>query len=134
MKKGKMLGQFYDILKKIIVSFLIVFLLYFTTKFIDHFTYKYFVFPFISIIIIFICGVNVGKSLEKMKYHENSSSFMKNKIEEQTEFYVNDTRDIITNKKILKELEDGDIVHVKSNRNYNIEEIEQNNSDIGSVE
>ena len=129
MKKGRTIGQFMDIFIKIICSFGLVFALYFITKFLDSFTFKYFIFPFISIIIIFICGINVGRSLEKIKHNESTGVFTKipiNNEESETEFYVNDTRQIITNKKILKELEDGDIVHVKTNKNYNIEEEKQN--------
>ena len=118
MRRGKTIGQFLDVLYKILIAFIIVFVLYFIGNFIETFAYDYFIFPFLSIIIIFVCGVNVGKSLEKIKHNESTGIFTKDikkdTNENITEFIIEDTREIITNKKILKELEDGDKVHVKT--------------------
>lgn len=126
MKKGKFIRQLADILMKIFSAFIIVFILYFTTKIIKDFAYTYFVFPLISIVIIFVCGINVGRSLEKVKRNEPVGCFTKKiKVNNSnldniigTEFIVKDTRRCITNKKILKEVEDGDKIHVKVT-NYN---------------
>lgn len=128
MKKARLFGQFLDVIYKILFAFIIVFLLYFLGKILDSSSYDYFVFPFISVVIIFVCGVNVGKSLEKIKHHESSGVFTKSsdcnkKTEAVTEFYVDDTRPIITNKKILKDLEEGNKVHIKT---YEINEPEEN--------
>ena len=123
MKKSKTFGQILDILTKILGAFIIVFLLYFIGKIINTFAYNYFIFPFASVIIVFVCGINVGKSLEKIKHREAIGVFSKERKKNykdigKTEFVVRDRRQILTNKKILKELEDGEIVHVK-NYQYN---------------
>lgn len=126
MGKGRFIGQLMDILLKIFSTFIIVFVLYFSTKIIKDFAYTYFIFPLVSIVIIFICGINVGKALEKVKRNEPIGFFTKRRNERNektdsvigTEFIIKDTRRVITNKKILKEVESGDKVHVKVN-NYN---------------
>lgn len=123
LKKGKIIRQTTDIFVKIVFAFILVFLLFILSEMINNFAYDYFVFPFLSIIIIFVCGVNVGKSLEKMKNNESIGFFTKIKAvenNEKTEFYINDKIQIITNKKILKEVEDGDKVHIKT---FNYDEI-----------
>ena len=73
--------------------------------------------------IVFICGVKVGSSLEKMRKNESIGLFTKNKNvtnkKSDTEFFVKDNYEIVTNKKILKE-EVGDRVHIKT---FNYDEI-----------
>ena len=124
MNKGRTLKQTIDILAKIMISFIIVFVLYIISKIVNNFAYDYFIFPFISFIIVFICGINVGKGLEKMKVKSESNTFeisdarTENDLESKTIFHVNDKVEIVTNKKIIKELENGEIVHVKT-FNYN---------------
>ena len=110
-----------DILIKILLAFLLVFGLFSFSEIINSFAYDYFVFPLISTIIIFVCGVNVGKSLERIKNNVSIGFFTKVKEvrnNEKTEFYINDNIQIVTNKKILKEVQDGDKVHIKT-FNYN---------------
>lgn len=121
MKKGKTIRQTMDIFTKIVIAFVLVYLLFILSEIINNFAYDYFIFPFFSILIIFICGVNVGKSLERMKRNISIGYFSKSKDvndNEKTEFYINDRIQIITNKKILKEVQDGDKVHIKT-FNYN---------------
>lgn len=118
MKKGSSLGAMLDISLKIIFSFAIVFAVYLVSKEVNNFAFSYFVFPFISYIVIFICGINVGKSLEKIKNNESTGLFTKKKkSENRTEFKINERIMAYTNKKIIKQLENGDRVHVKA-KNY----------------
>ena len=70
MRKGKFLKETLDILTKIFVAFVIVFIFYFASEKINNFAFDYFIFPLVSIITIFICGINVGRSLEKLKTNE----------------------------------------------------------------
>ena len=121
MREKRNLNQTIEILKKIIISFSIVFILYLISYLVNNFAFDYFIFPFISFIVVFVCGIHVGKGLEKMKcatysgYSEKNDEDNKN---DKTEFHVNDRVKIVTNKKIIKELENGEIVHVKT-FNYN---------------
>ncbi len=118
MKKGSSLGAMLDISLKIIFSFAIVFAVYLVSKEVNNFAFSYFVFPFISYIVIFICGINVGKSLEKIKNNESTGLFTrKKKNESRTEFKINERIIAYTDKKIIKQLENGDRVHVKA-KNY----------------
>ena len=118
MKKGSSLGAMLDISLKIIFSFAIVFAVYLVSKEVNNFAFSYFVFPFISYIVIFICGINVGKSLEKIKNNESIGLFTrKKKNESRTEFKINERIIAYTDKKIIKQLENGDRVHVKA-KNY----------------
>lgn len=118
MKKGSSLGAMLDISLKIIFSFAIVFAVYLVSKEVNNFAFSYFVFPFVSYIVIFICGINVGKSLEKIKNNESTGLFTrKKKNESRTEFKINERIMAYTNKKIIKQLENGDRVHVKA-KNY----------------
>lgn len=127
MRKPRLIGQFMDVIYKIIIAFVIVFVFYFVSRFVNSFAYQYFIFPFMSVVVVFICGISVGRSLEKIKHNEPTGIFTRDKKESEntqiTEFIIDDTREIITNKKILKELEDGDIVHVKTNRMHEPEEV-----------
>lgn len=127
MKKPGLIGQFMDVIYKIIIAFIIVFGLYFISKFVNSFAYEYFIFPFISVVVIFVCGINVGRALEKIKHNESTGIFTKQKKENDdgkgTEFIIDDTKEIITNKKILKELEEGEIVHVKTNQMHEPEDV-----------
>lgn len=121
MKKGKTLRQTGDIIIKILTAFMVVSVLYVISKFVNNFAYDYFIFPFLSMIIIFVCGINVGKALERIKNNISIGFFTKVKEvknSEKTEFYINDKIQIVTNKKILKEVQDGDKVHIKT-FNYN---------------
>lgn len=124
MRKGNFFAQTLDILTKIFSSFILVFLLYFISEKVNYFAYNYFIFPTVIIIIIFVCGLNVGRSLEKIKRNEEIGFFTKRKKNvkeesyEPTEFIVKDTTRIVTNKKILKEVEDGNQIHIKV-MNYN---------------
>ena len=124
MKKGKTFGQILDILLKIIYAFIILLFLYFVGEFIENVVYHYFILPLVSFITVFICGVNVGKSLEKIKRGESVGFFTKSKGEvenERTEFVINDNIRITTNKKVLKEFKDGDKVHLKA---FNYDDID----------
>ena len=107
---------------KIVLAFILVFGLFALSEIINYFAYDYFVFPFLSVLIIFVCGVNVGKSLERIKNNKSIGFFTKtkeiSKNNDKTEFYINDRIQIVTNKKILKEVQDGDKVHIKT-FNYN---------------
>ena len=77
-----------------------------------------------------MCGVNVGKSLEKIKDNKSIGAFTKEKEklknDERTEFYVNDRIQIVTNKKILKEVQEGNKVHIKM---FDYNEIEYKKSE-----
>ena len=124
MKKGKTLGQILDILLKIVYAFVILLSLYFIGEFVENVVYHYFILPLVSFITVFICGINVGKSLEKIKHNESVGFFTKSKEDnknEKTEFIINDSIKITTNKKVLKEFKDGDKVHLKS---FNYDDID----------
>ena len=123
MKKAKLLRQTLDISVKIFSAFVIVFILYYLSNIIEDFSYNYFIFPLVSIIIIFVCGIKVGQALEKMKRNEAIGFFTKHmntskRRYEQTEFTIHDTKRFGVNKKILKQYEDGDKIHIKV-FNYN---------------
>ena len=124
MKKGRIFSQMLDIIIKIMIAFVFVFVLYLISKLVNNFAYDYFIFPFLSIIIIFVCGVKVGIALERVRDNKSIGIFTKPKQEEQnlkeTEFTVKERTEIITNKKILKEDEE-DRVHVKS---FNFDDID----------
>ena len=130
MRKAKTLKSSIDIFVKILTAFFVVFILYLVSKGINNFVYDYFFFPFISFIIVFICGINVGKGLERMKKNQQNKPYQYDNFKEETktEFHVNERVKIITNKKILKELEDGNIVHVKT-FNYNEIDMEEKDGD-----
>lgn len=117
MKKRQTFKQTLDILSKIFVAFFIVFILYKLNINVDVYAYNYFTFPLVSIIVIFICGINVGISLERIKDNKSIGFFTrinsKNKKEEKTEFVINEKSEIITSKKILKDSEKNDKVHIK---------------------
>lgn len=118
MKNIGFVKQTADIFFKILISFIIVFLLYFSSEFVNNFAYDYFVFPLLAITVIFLCGVNVGRSLEKIKTNQNlvvknNSASKKTETVGKTEFIINDTNNVSKNKKILKEVEDGDKIHIK---------------------
>ena len=126
MKRFRFIRQTLDILLKIISAFIIVFIMYFVSSIVNNFAYDYFIFPLISITVIFVCGINVGRSLEKMKTNESIGYFTKkgmkrqenNDLEDRTEFIVGDSIRISTNKKVLKEVKEGNKVHIKV-MNYN---------------
>lgn len=135
MIKLKFFRQTLDILVKIFSAFVIVFIFYFLGKIIEDFAFDYFVFPLVAVVTIFVCGVNVGRSLEKLKTNEAIGFFTKNiKKEstetfdptEKTEFIIKDTSRIVTNKKILKEVQDGDKIHLKV---FNYNDFEQDESE-----
>ena len=138
MKKGNSIRQAIDILLKIAFAFIIVFVFYFVCKIIGSFAYNYFIFPLVSITIIFICGVNVGRSLEKLKTNDPIGFFTRknknvettNELYEKTEFTIQDTYRVVENKKILKEVAEGDKIHIKV-FNYNdiINDAESGNGD-----
>lgn len=118
MKRGSSLGAMLDIMVKIIFSFAIVFAVYLVSKEVNNFAFSYFIFPFISYIVIFICGINVGKSLEKIRNNESTGIFTRKKNNKgRTEFKINERIIAYTDKKIIKQLENGDRVHVKA-KNY----------------
>lgn len=134
MKKGKTLRQTCDIIIKILTAFMIVSVLYIISRFVNNFAYDYFVFPFLSMIIIFVCGINVGKALERIKNNISIGFFTKVKEiknNEKTEFYINDKIQIVTNKKILKEVQDGDKVHIKT-FNYNEINLDKKDQESGN--
>ena len=123
MKKGRFFRQTIDVYIKILSAFIIVFVLYFISEIVNNFAYDYFIFPLISITVIFMCGVNVGRSLEKIKINESIGYFTKDDKKDEscaksTEFVISDNGREVTNKKILKEIKDGDKVHIKV-FNYN---------------
>lgn len=135
MIKLKFFRQTLDILVKIFSAFVIVFVFYFLGKIIEDFAFDYFIFPLVAVITIFVCGVNVGRSLEKLKTNEAIGFFTKNIKEEsaetfdpteKTEFIIKDTGRIVTNKKILKEVQDGDKIHLKV---FNYDDFEQDESE-----
>ena len=124
MKKGKTFGQILDILLKIVYAFVILLSLYFIGEFVENVVFHYFILPLVSFVTVFICGINVGKSLEKIKHNESVGFFTKSKEEnknEKTEFIINDSVKITTNKKVLKEFKDGDKVHLKA---FNYDDID----------
>lgn len=127
MIKGKFIRQTLDILTKIFLAFIIVFTVYYVSEKTNNFVYDYFIFPLIFILTIFMCGISVGRSLEKLKTNEAIGFFTKRnakemkvekEIMEKTEFIIRDNSRVVTNKKILKEVKDGDKVHIKV-FNYN---------------
>ena len=123
MKKRRFFRQTLDVSMKILSAFVIVFVLYFISTLVNNFAYDYFVFPLISVTVIFVCGVNVGRSLEKIKVNDAIGFFTKEDKKEEinnktTEFVINDSGREVTNKKVLKEIKDGDKVHIKV-FNYN---------------
>lgn len=117
MKKSKTIRQFLDIFLKIAISFIVVFVFFYLTKFINSFAYNYFIFPFVSIIVIFICGVKVGRSLEKIKNNESTGIFTLTKNDGQfdnTEFTVKEIEVVNKDKKIIKQEDNEEKVHVKT--------------------
>lgn len=125
MKKSKTFSQILDILTKIVCAFIILFVLYLIGEFLEDFAYHYFVFPLVSFVTVFVCGLNVGRSLEKIKHNESIGHFTRSKEDgiknEKTEFVIRDNIKITTNKKVLKEFKDGDKVHLKT---FNYDDID----------
>lgn len=124
MRKSKSIGELLDITIKVLLPFMIVFFIYFISEKINDFAFSYFIFPFISCIIVFVCGINVGKSLEKIKNNEPIGIFTKNKNDksEITEFKINERLIVKTDKKIIKQLENGERVHIKAKNFDDLEE------------
>lgn len=131
MKKTYIFVQTLDILTKIIVVFMVLFMFYLVDKFINNFAYHYFVFPLSCFVSVFICGISVGKSLEKIKDNEPIGFFTRGlksnkRFDNRTEFEIKDNLRITTNKKVLKEFKEGDSVHLKI---FNYNDIEKNKED-----
>ena len=68
--------------------------------------------------------------MEKIKDNKAIGIFTKirgmDKKETKTEFIIKDSYEIVTNKKILKEIEDGDKVHIKT---FNYDEVSLDNKE-----
>ena len=123
MRKKYFFKQLIEVFIKIIFSFLIIFGLYFVSWLTNDFSYNYFIFPLLSIIVIFVCGISIGRYLERMKHVDYNSVQSKTNNQEielngDTEFIISDTSRDSTSKKVLKEVVDGDKVHIKV-FNYN---------------
>ena len=138
--KRKTIRYTFDIFSKIFWSFLAVGIFYAISLFVNDFGYDYFIFPLVSFLIIFMCGVNVGKALEKMSksttigHVSNYSVRAKNNknVVDHTVFKVNeDTDRVVTTKKILKEVKEDDKIHIKV-FNYN-DLVMNDNSDINDI-
>lgn len=113
MKKNSTINQTVNIMIKIFVAFIIVYFLYFLGEKTNNFTYDYFIFPILAILVIFICGVKVGRALERMKNSQTKTNTVKNNKDVNTEFVIQERKAIITNKKVISEKYFEDKIHKK---------------------
>jgi len=113
MKKNSTINQTVNIMIKILIAFIVVYLLYFIGEKTNNFTYDYFIFPLLAILVIFMCGIKVGRTLERMKYNQTKGTSFKNNKDINTEFVVQERKAIITNKKVFNEKEFEEKVHKK---------------------
>ena len=111
MKKNYTFNQTINIISKILIAFILVYLLYYIGEKTNSFTYDYFIFPILAVLIIFICGVKVGRTLESMKTKQSKSINVKNN--KNTEFIVPERVAIVTNKKVVSEKDFEEKVHKK---------------------
>ena len=117
MKKSKIIWNYIDMFITVIAVFFVIFVVYIITEGLERYVYRYAVFPFVAVILIFSLGIFLGNAIEKTKKNKPIGVFsakMAQIRKKKNVFIFSDNGVPYTpRKEIIEEIKSGEIVHVK---------------------
>lgn len=124
MKKSKSIWNYIDLISQIILIGIIIIGVYYITESMERYFYRYTVFPFIAVILIFLLGILVGRGAEKTKHNKPIGLISKKMYQirkKQNIFVFSDEGETyVSDKEIVEEIRSGEIVHIKQFQNSSV--------------
>ena len=130
MKKNKLIWNYLDMFITIFIMLAIILICYFVAENLEKYIYRYTIFPFIAMVLIFTLGVFLGRSIERTRKNKPIGLISKKMSElrkRKNVFIFSDNgQTYIPRKEIIEDIKSGEIVHIKQfNQNdFEIEEFE----------
>lgn len=117
MKRSKAIWNYIDMLLATTIILGIILVVYLITESLEKYVYRYALFPFVAIILIFSLGLFLGRALERTKKNK-PIGLISNKMaqirKKKNVFIFSDNGVPYTpRKEIIEDIKSGEIVHVK---------------------
>lgn len=130
MKKNKLIWNYMDMFITTFIILAIILVAYFVAENLERYIYRYTIFPFIAVILIFTLGIFLGRSLERTRKNKPVGLISKkmSEIRKKKNIFIfsDNGQTYIPRKEIIEDIKSGEIVHIKQfNQNeFEIEEFE----------
>lgn len=117
MKKSKSIWNYLDMLFTTGFVFFIITVVYFVAEHLEKYFYRYTIFPFVALILIFFLGLYLGRGIERTRKNKPigiiSRKMAKERKKKNMFIFANEGVVYAPHKEIIEEIRNGDIVHVK---------------------
>ena len=130
MKKDRVFWNYVDLLFQTLGILIVIIIAYFITEEMEKYFYRYTIFPFIALILIFVWGISLGRGIEKTR-HKKPVGFISKKMYEARKkksifIFSNDGETYTPHKEIIDEIRSGEIVHVKQfvENDFNVDDFD----------
>ena len=130
MKKNKLIWNYIDMFITTFVMLAIILIFYFVAENLERYIYRYTIFPFIAVVLIFTLGVFLGRSIERTRKNKPIGLLSKKMHElrkKKNVFIFSDNgQTYVPRKEIIEDIKSGEIVHIKqfNQDDFEIEEFE----------
>lgn len=125
MKKSKSIWNYLDMLSQILLISIIIIGFYYIAESLERYIYRYTIFPFIALILIFVLGALVGRGVERTKHNKPigiiSKKMQRARKRKNMFIFSDDGETYVPHKEIIEEIKSGEIVHVKQFQDSNID-------------
>lgn len=117
MKRSRAIWNYLDMLFTTGFVFLIITVVYFVAENLERYFYRYTIFPFVALILIFFLGLYLGRGIERTRKNKPIGIISRKMARERKKknmfIFANEGVVYTPNKEIVEEIKSGEIVHVK---------------------
>ena len=117
MKKERAFWNYIDLIIQAVFVLLIIVGVYIVAENLEKYVYRYTIFPFVAVILIFLWGISLGKGIERTRHMKPvgliSKKMYKSRKRKNLFIFSNDGETYTPHKEVIEEIKSGEIVHVK---------------------
>ena len=117
MKKERVFWNYIDLIMQAAIVLLSIVGFYMLAENLEKYIYRYTIFPFIAVVLIFLWGISLGKGIERTRHKKPvgliSKKMYKARKQKNLFIFSTDGETYAPHKEVIEEIKSGEIVHVK---------------------
>lgn len=127
MRRSKTFWNYVDMLITTIAIIFVIVIAYFIAENLEKYIFRYTVFPFIAVILIFCLGVLLGRGVERTR-HSKPVGYFSRKMSEKRKrknmfIFKEYGSTYVPHKEVIEDIKSGEIVHVKQMNTNDFDEL-----------
>lgn len=117
MRRSKTFWNYVDMLIVTIAILVTIVITYFVAENLERYIFRYTIFPFVAVILIFCLGVLLGRGIERTRHSKPIGYFSKKMAEKRKRknmfIFKEHGSTYVPHKEVIEDIKSGEIVHIK---------------------